>query len=190
MDISLVIEQAHAYALKEISLYGTPTKERFFLSNDKWQGVAQQLWADENIVMLWTILMDLKIGECLKEGKLDEHITRSSQAAQEFLQQFDLDHDVLQKIIACIESHHGVEKYPCLEAEICANVDCYRFLHPRGFISAVALFGNEDGDLDNVLNLLESKIDEKYNALSLNICKQELEPYYQEFKKLITKSKI
>jgi len=35
MDISLVIEQANAYALKEISLYGTPAKERFFLSNDK-----------------------------------------------------------------------------------------------------------------------------------------------------------
>jgi hypothetical protein len=190
MDISLVIEQANAYALKEISLYGTPAKERFFLSNDKWQEVAQNLWADKNIVMLWTILMDLKIGECLKEGKLDEHITRSSQAAQEFLQQFDLSHDVLQKFIACIESHHGAEKYTCLEAEICANVDCYRFLHPRGFLAGIVLFGREEPNLDAVLTLMDSKVDEKYNTLSLDICKQELEPYYQEFKKLITKSKI
>ena len=136
------------------------------------------------------MLMDLKIGECLQEGKLDEHVMRSAQVAKEFLQQFDLGHDILQKIIACIESHHGKEKYSSLEAEICANADCYRFLHPRGFLAGVILFGGEESNLDAVLALTDSKLDEKYSTLSLDICKQELEPYYEEFKKLIAKSKI
>lgn len=32
-------------------------------------------------------------------------------------------------------------------------------------------------------------MDEKYNALSLSIAKQELEPYYKDFKNLISKTK-
>ncbi len=75
--------------------------------------------------------MDLKIGQCIKEGKVAEHVQRSSEAAQEFLQPFDIDKDTFDKVISCVESHHGVNNYFCKEAEICANADCYRFLHPR-----------------------------------------------------------
>lgn len=190
MEFSSIIQQAKKYALKEIALYGSPKIEHFFLSNEKWQELAEKLWAEKNIILLWTILMDLKIGQCIKEGKLSEHVQRSSEAAQEFLKQFDIDKDTLEKIISCIESHHWVNQYFCKEAEICANADCYRFIHPRGIFAAVVLFGWRDGNVDNVLLQVEAKIDEKYNVLSLDICKHELEPYYQEFKKLITQSKI
>lgn len=84
--------------------------------------------------------MDLKIGQCLKEGKLSEHVQRSSQSAQEFLKPFKIDKDMLDKIVSCIESHHGVDQYFCKEAEICANADCYRFLHPRGILAAFILW--------------------------------------------------
>lgn len=36
---------------------------------------------------------------------------------------------------------------------------------------------------------LEYKMDEKYGALSLDIAKEELEPYYRSFKELISKTK-
>ncbi len=87
-----IIEKAKEYALKEIELNGTPILEHFELSNKKGQELAEKLNADKDIVMLGTILMDLKLGECLKEGKLDEHIDRSSEASKEFLNQFDFHH--------------------------------------------------------------------------------------------------
>jgi hypothetical protein len=121
---------------------------------------------------------------------LQEHVARSSQAAQKFLQDFDIDPEKLTKIIACIESHHGTPSYSCLEAEICANADCYRFLHPRGIVSAFILFGRRDESTDNALAQVEKKMDEKFSILSLPMCKEELTPYYNMFKKIIAQAKI
>ena len=75
--------------------------------------------------------------------------------------------------------------YICIEAEICANADCYRFLHPRGILTGANLFFNRFNDLDKALENTEKKMDEKYNIMSLDIVKEELEEYYQQFKRLI-----
>jgi hypothetical protein len=40
-------------------------------------------------------------------------------------------------------------------------------------------------EIDEILNILEAKLDEKYKILSLDICKKELEKYYRQLKKLI-----
>ncbi len=180
-----IILEAKELAVKEIEKYGVPKMGHFILANDKGQELAEKLGADKDIVLLGTILMDLKIGECMKEGKLSEHVRESSSAAQEFLKQFSLEEEIFNKIISCIESHHGVEKYSCLEAEVCANSDCYRFLSSEGFFHGLLIFGNRYPDLKEALGYLEKKVDEKYNILSLDICKQELEENYQVFKRLI-----
>ncbi|MEI8092247.1 MAG: hypothetical protein WCG98_08990 [bacterium] len=67
--------------------------------------------------------MDLKLWQCLKEGKASEHIKRSSIDAQNFLQQYNLPQDTFEKVVNCIEAHHGTIPYICKEAEICANAD-------------------------------------------------------------------
>lgn len=114
-----------------------------------------------------------------------EHMKDSSLVAQEFLKQFDLDDEVFKKIVSCIESHHGVENYYCLEAEICANSDCYRFLSPEGFFHGLMIFGNRTTNFNEVLSNLDNKVEEKYNIISLDICRQEVEDNYHTFKKLI-----
>lgn len=184
-----IINKAREYALLEISRHGSPKLEHFELSYEKWQNLAKIFNADPQIVALGCILMDLKIGECVSEWKIQEHVQRSSIASQDFLKQFDLDKEIFDKIIACVESHHGTEKYFCKEAEICANADCYRFLHPRWIFSAIILFGGRSSSTDKVLIEVEKKIDEKYAVLSLDICKQQLDLYYQSFKKFILESK-
>jgi len=189
MELSGIINKAKKYAMNEIKIYGALKIEWLELSSYKWQILAEKLWANKEIVMLWTILMDLKLGECFKEGKINEHVQRSSQSAQEFLKQYDIDKDILNKIISCIESHHGVNKYFCKEAEICANADCYRFLHPRGFLAAFVSWAETEQNLKNILDQIEDKLDEKYKILSLEICKEELKWYYQQFKKLIKEAR-
>lgn len=163
--------------------------EHFVLANEKGQELAMSLKADRDVVLLGTILMDLKIGQCQKENRLSEHVKESSMAAQVFLRQFDLDAEILKKIVSCIESHHGADNYYCLEAEICANADCYRFLSPEGFFYGLLIFGNRHPSLNDALSHLENKVEEKYKILSLDICKQELDGYYHDFKKLIGKAK-
>ncbi len=184
-----IIKEAEILALSEIKKYNIPKKEHFLLSNEKGQKLAESLGADKEIVLLGTMLMDLKIGQCIKENRLEDHIKDSSLAAQNFLKQFNIEDNIFKKIISCIDQHHGSKNYFCLESEICANADCYRFLSPEGFFHGLLIFGNRHSDFTEALNNLEKKIDEKYEILSLDICKKELEANYNNFKKLLKDSK-
>jgi HD superfamily phosphodiesterase len=190
MEMEKIIKTAYALAAGEITKYGTPKLEHFEISFKKGGELAEQLKANADIVALGTILMDLKLGECWKENKLAEHVQRSSQEAQKCLRPFNLPADVFKKIVSCIESHHGAAEYYCLEAEICANADCYRFLTPVGIFNYLIMLGNRTQDFQECLRQLEYKMEEKYRALSLDICKKELSGYYREFKDLIAKARL
>lgn len=184
-----IINKAKELAVAEIDKYGVPKMEHFILANNEGQELAEKLKANKDIVMLGTILMDLKIGQCMQEGRLSEHVRESSLASQEFLKQFNLDSETFEKIISCVESHHGVKKYSCLEAEICANADCYRFLSPAGFLNGFMIFSSRGLSFNDCLLQLDNKMEEKHNILSLSISLQELESYYINFKKLIVDAK-
>lgn len=159
--------------------------ELFTIARKKGMELADRLGADRDIVTLGTIFMDIKLGECLQENKLGEHISRSAAAAERFLQPFNIDGTVLKKVVGCVESHHGTKPYDCLEAEICANADCYKFLTPRGIFIYLTMLGGRGQDISSCLDQLEYKMDEKYKTLSLEVCKNELIDFYQKFKELI-----
>lgn len=184
-----IINQAKKLAVNEINEYKVPKIEHFVLANEKGQELADKLGADKNIVLLGTMLMDLKIGQCIKEGRLIDHVKDSSAETQKFLKKFNLDEVILKKIISCIEQHHGAKKYYCLEAEICANADCYRFLSPEGFFHGLTIFANRLSTMNEALTNLEKKVDEKYNIISLDICRKELEENYHVFKRLMKSAK-
>ncbi|MBU0636434.1 hypothetical protein KKE06_05400 [Candidatus Micrarchaeota archaeon] len=186
-----IIEKAKVFALNEIEQFGLPDKRHFDFSNQKGQEIAEKLGADKDIVLLGTILMDVKLGECFKEGKLQEHVERSVTATKEFLEQFKLSQEQKNNIINCVAAHHAKEPFICKEAEICANADCYRFLHPKGFFIYITILAKERIDsIEEILKQTEAKIEEKNSILSLSICKEELEPYYKEYKKLIKEAQL
>jgi len=185
-----IIEDARNYALQEMEKFGSPTLDIFELACMKGQEIATKLNADKDVVLLGTILMDLKLPECLKNGKLSEHVIESSKAAKVFLEGYDLRDDDKLKILNCIEAHHKVVPFSCIESEICANADCYKFLHPRGFIAYAKILAVSDrGDLNYIINQIEYKIDEKYSILSLDLCKAELNEFYPMFKKILAEAK-
>ncbi len=185
-----IIQAARAYALGETEKYWTPKKEHLILSFEKGQELAKTLGANKDIIALGTLLMDIKLGECSKEGNAAEHVQKSTEASKIFLQKLNVASNIIEEVLVCVNNHHWTNThYPSLEAEICANADCYRILHPRWFISIIILFGKRNEDTDRTLAQVENKVEEKYNILSLDICKQELEPYYYQFKKLILEAK-
>ena len=185
MEMKEIITKAEEYALEEIEKYGTPKKEHFVLANKKGQELAEKLGVDKDVVLLGTILMDLKIGEAIKNNKLSEHVKMSSDASKKFLEQFNLDENILEKILNCIDAHHKDKEFACKEAEICANADCYRFLTLRGVFGALVLWGRRNESVDFCLENLEKKVEEKYKILSLDICKEELKENYKLIKRLI-----
>ena len=187
-----IIKEAKELALAEIKKYNA--SEKFFeIANTKGQKLAKKLGADKNIVMLGTLFMDLKVSECVAEGKVPEHIQRSADSAKIVLDKYksanQLTQEEYDKILNCIEAHHATKPYACKESEICANADCYKFLHPRGFINYAMILGERDKDADKVLDALEAKMDEKIKIVSLDICKKELERNYKKFKKIIAQAR-
>jgi len=180
-----IIKKAKELALSEIKQYGTPILPHFYLSFKKGQELAEKLRANMQIVEVGTYLMDVKLGQCYSENRLSDHIKLGVEKTKEFLSQFDIDEETKNKILNCVEMHHG-GKYSCKEAEICANADCFRFIHPRGVFAFMHLLGIRNEDPNAEFKYVEQKMDEKWSILSLDICKKELETYYRDFKKLIT----
>lgn len=179
-------------ALKEIELYGGPSLNHYHLALNKGEQVAKELNADVNVVKIGCALMDIKLGQCIKEGCQSEHVQKSYLYAKQILEQNNIDKKLKETLLDCVLSHHGTKnkKFNSLEAEICANVDCYRFIHPQGvftYIQTVTNWGNAQNDaINSVLNRME----EKHNILSLDYCKKELENYYQTIKNLLQQAKI
>lgn len=188
MEMEKIIEEALLLEKSETDKFGG--LELFEIARKKGIDLANRLGADVNIVTLGTIFMDLKLGECLRENKLGEHIERSAIAVQKFLQPFNLSEEIFKKIISCVKSHHGVEVYDCPEAEICANADCYKFLTPRGIFIYLTMLGTRGNNISSSLEQVEYKMDEKYQVLSLDICKKECTEFYREFKDLITRARL
>ena len=184
-----LVEEAKKYALAEIEKYGTPLPVHFNLSEQKAAALAKELRADETIVRAGVALMDIKLGQAAKEKRLTEHVAMSVEATKIFLEKFDLDDQTKNKIINCVAAHHKQVKFRCLEAEICANADCYRFIHPRGFFAYLTLLGKSYNNFEDCLKQAELKLEEKNNILSLAICKKELADYYKTLKKFIAEAK-
>lgn len=184
-----VIDKAEEFALSEIKKYGLPGLPGFNLSNAKGPELANKLGANSDIVQIGTRLMDIKLGEAFSQKRLNEHIKMSVETTRDFLSQFNLEQDIVEKIINCVEGHHGTVKWICKEAEICANADCYRFLQVRNWLAFLKSLGTKDETFNQDLKLAEEKADEKWKVLSLNICKIELEPEYKLIKEIIQKAK-
>jgi hypothetical protein len=184
-----IVREAEKFALSEIKKYGMPSLDSLELSNRKGKELSKKLGANSDIVQVGTNLMDIKLGQAFSEGKIGEHISMSAEAAREFLSRFRLEKGIAEKIINCIEGHHGTKKWVCKEAEICANADCYRFLLARSWLAYISDLGKRNMSVQEILGQAEKKADEKWGILSLEICKKELEPQYRLIKGIIQAAK-
>lgn len=185
-DLKKIIEKAKMFSDKET---GDAIRPLFVIANNVGQILAEKLNADRNIVMIGTLFMDLKHRQAKEENRLHDHVKMSYDAAKEFLNKYNIDRKTTYKILNCVEAHHRKVLFTCTEAEICANADCYKFLHPKGFFQYIGILSKRDGNFEDILKLAEEKLDEKWKILSLDICKKELEEYYHMFKKIIKESR-
>lgn len=176
-------------ARREIEEYGLPTPRHYKLSMDAGIKLATELGADVDLVRAGVALMDIKLGQCAKEGRQPEHVKVSAEFAAEILANMHIDSDTTTLLINCVEAHHGKVPFQSLEAEIVANADCYRFIHPRGVMSFYATVLKRGNEHDAALKAVKAKLDEKEGILSLDAAKKDLDKYYEWFTDILTNGK-
>lgn len=148
--------------------------------------LAKKYDANETVIRIAMNFMDSKLPEASKEGVPKEHIGRALTVTKEYLDKVvDISEEDKKNIIDCVSLHHGTEKYPSIEAEICANADCYKFMSARGIMAYASILARRHNDLDFEWNKLEAKMDEKYNIVSMDEVREELEPIYLMFKDIL-----
>lgn len=171
-----LVEDSFKLAIENVSL-----PDLLYFSVGKGKELANDYHADSELVTISMCLMDLKLQEAKKKGNIKAHVQMASEFAKEYLKGYDITSEEFDKIINGIEAHHGKITFTCVEAEICANADCYIFIHPRGVFSYLGLLAKRDMNFDAQIKQLEFKLKEKYQLLSLDKAKEELEEYYQTF---------
>ena len=180
-----IIEKARELAKKETSGDFGPFMD---LANDKGQELAEKLGANKDIVLLGTLFMDIKRKQAVAENRVEAHVKMSLDVTKEFLKSFDLDKETKNKIYNCVEAHHRDVPFSCTEAEIVANADCYKFIWVKSFVQYF-FYAKSERDFNDLLNFIETKINDKWKNISLGICKEELEPHYKLVKEMIEKLK-
>lgn len=188
-ELKNVAERAIALAREEINTYGVPDMLLLDISLDNGRKIAKALDANQHLVEIGISMMDVKLGQAFKEKRIKDHVGMSIETAKDFLKEFNLSENDLAIIINAIQGHHGGKEFNSIEAEICANADCYRFIHPKGVFLYFTVLGKRLGDFNACLDQVEAKMDEKFNIISLPIVKNELEPIYKTFKEYISSSR-
>lgn len=190
MTIQDLVIKADKFNRDQMNKYDSEIEGLYNLALEAGIKLARQLNADENIVRIAISMMDSKLPEASFLGTPKQHKLMAVEATKDLLKETDiLSDEQKENIIKCVEEHHGVDKFYSIESEIVCNADCYKFIHPKGVFDYCSILGRRFHDLKKELEQLEYKMDEKKNAMSLDIVKSELEPYYNSFKELISKTK-
>ena len=178
-------DKIDAVARDEINTFGLPTIRHYELSMEKGLELADRLNADRNLVKAGIALMDIKLGQSAKEGHQPQHVKYCVEFAEKLLKDLGVTGSDYDTLINCVAAHHGAIPFTSLEAEIVANADCYRFIHPRGVMSFHATVIKRGNDHNAALKAVEAKLDEKYGIMSLDAAKQDLDGYYKMFKDIL-----
>jgi len=191
MKLQEIASKAEELAREEIRKFNVPEMTHLDISIKKGIELAKKLNADVDIVKIGVCLMDIKLGQAFQDKRVSEHVKMSSDFTREFLQNFSVNESISEKIINCVEAHHGRVPYNSIEAEITANADCYRFISPKGIFFYFTVLGRRLGDdLQKIIETVELKMDEKMNIVSLPIVKEELEPIYNNMKEYFAQAKL
>lgn len=186
-----IVEEARKLAREMSESYGrTPPFDHTEFIVKKGQELAKKLNVDVKIVTVSCYLIDVGLSKAYQEGKIKEHVKMSSEIAKEFLKKFNLSEKDKEKIINCIEAHHGRVKHNCIESEIVKNADNFRFLDPTGLFISLYHAQETGRSLSEWVKIATEKVEEKYKLVTLNICKKEAEENYKIIKEFLNRINI
>ncbi len=176
-----IVNDLDQQAVAEIMKYNTPSLDNYNDVTSVAIELGKRLNANLSVIKLGARFLDIKLGEATEQKKTNEHVNMALGFAKEFLAGYPLEEDIKQKVFACITEHHTA-KFTCIESEVCANADCYKFLVPKKILRMFYEWRNRGYNFEQIFLLAEEKVDERWKALTLDICKKELEDNYNKIK--------
>lgn len=186
MTTKELLKYADEFNRDELKKYNYDIEPIYDISIIEGERLSKMYDVDKNVVLISLALMDAKLPEAVRNGTPKEHTKMGIIAATDILNEVtDMSEETKTNILKCIEEHHGSENYYSKESEVVANVDCYKFLSPKGIITYISILGRRLNDFEKEWEQLEKKMDEKYQHLSLEIAKEELTSVYLTFKKYL-----
>ena len=179
-------------AQAESKKYGEPSLYNYKIAIEKAEELAKTYGADIYLSKMACMLMDIKIGECIKNHRQSDHIQESYKFSKELLEKFGADDETKKILLYAVLNHHGTKdhKFDFIEAEICSNADCYRFLTLPGAYNLIRVTSKWGQEHNASIDYCLSKVEEKFNALTLKKAKDDLYPNYEEIKNFLLKSKM
>ena len=175
--------------IAEINKHGIPTLEDYNDITNIALRIAKELNADLDIVKLGSKLIHAKIGEAIAQKKWTEHTNMALGFAMELFKKYPLNENIKNKVFICIREHRD-KTFSCKEAEICANANCYKYLLPRKILKMFYNFRSQGYNFEEILFLAEEKVEQKWNFLTLEVCKKELEQNYKKIKQFLESAKL
>lgn len=178
-----------AMARREIERFGVPDMLLLDISLEKGRWLSRMHDVSANLVDICVAMMDLKLGEAFKDKRISDHIAMSANSADTFLSERNVPNNIKDIVKNAIEAHHGDIPFKFLEAEICANADCYRFIHPKGVFLYLTVLGRRIDSFIGCIDQAEAKMDEKMAIVSLPLVRDELGPIYDNFKRYFAEAR-
>src|SRR3989344_4807324 len=183
-----IIEKANKLAIKEIEKYGAPSIWNFRITNRQGQILAEKYKADKNIVLLGTLLIDLKLGQALKENTIKQHIKMSTDTARKFLEKkkeresFD---NALNYIEEKADEKWKIVSLPEVKKELKPNYKLIKELVHKAKTSSVEIIKPEETSKGYRKKLLSLKT-EWFGEIEI----KEMQQNRREIEERLSKNKI
>ncbi len=185
--IDTIVNDLDALAVEEIMKFPVVTLDDYNNTLNVALELGKKLNANSDIIKLGARFMEIKLGQAISEKKKNEYVNMSLGFAMNFLTGYPLSEDFKKKVFACIMEQND-KKFSCIEAEICANALCYNFLIPKKILK---IYYNKlrGYNFDEIFLFTNEIIDEKWEKLTLDVCRKNLEENYNKIKEFLDLAK-
>lgn len=172
--IDTIVNDLDAVAIAEIMKYSVTTLDDYNDLINVALELGKKLNTNSDVIKLGARFTEIKLGQAITEKKKNEYVNMSLGFAMDFLTGYPLSEEFKKKVFACIKEQNDTQ-FSCIEAEICSNALCYNFLTPKKILKLFYHLKQRGYNFDESFWFVSEKLEEKWNKLTLDLCKKDLE---------------
>ncbi len=180
MESEQVMQKVRQIGLGEIKKGNAPPEIYTWLAIEKGVQLAKEMNADVQVVEAALWLGDSQLALCMKQNRPQDHVKVSAEFAQIAMKGAGASEKFIEKAVQAMTEHHSTQ-HKSIEGEIVANADGYKFLQPLGLLALIMKDAKKRPDLETLKYAL-SKLEEKWNVLTISQCKKEMQENYNVLK--------
>jgi len=180
MQSESIMQRIRDIGLEEVRKDNLPPLIYTQLAIEKGIELSRKFKADPQVIEAALWLGDSRLGPCIRENRIPDHVKESMDFAKVALKEAGASKEFIEKAVQAMSEHHST-KHKTIEGEIVANADGYKFLQPVGLFYLLCETSKKKSYVD-ALKYALGKLEEKWNTLTILECKKEMEQNYKTLK--------